>query len=212
MTHTRFGAHGDAMWRRLALLVVAVACGALACSDGGSADGGAGGGQGSAGTGGQETAGRGGTGGQGTAGRGGTGGQGTAGRGGGAGGVATVPPCPTASPRAGDSCGPFQACYYEDCAGAGRVIARCMTGQWTLETGACTDLRCGSGGPTCSAGEICVVRQGGAQFFNCVPNRCGTGAITCGCLQSCDGDCYLVGSLSDGIKVTCNICTQPTCA
>ena len=173
------------------MLAVAVACSALACSDAGSADSGAGGGQGSAGAGGQGTAGRG---------------------GGGAGGAATAPPCPTVPPQAGESCGTFQACHYEDCAVTGRVIARCQTGQWTLETGACTTFTCGPGGPTCSAGEICVIRQGGARFFNCVPNRCGTGAVTCGCLQSCDGTCYQLGSVNDGLTITCNICTQPTCA
>jgi hypothetical protein len=174
------------MTRLSALLSVTVACVALACSDSGSADpgaGGAGGGQGSAGTGGQGTA-------------------------GGAGGAATAPSCPIAAPQAGGPCTNGQGCFYEDCAGAGRASARCLNGQWTLETGACAEYSCGFGAATCSPGQLCLRRQGGAQFFECVANNCGTSAISCGCLQSCVGDCYLSGSASAGFEIICNTCPQ----
>ncbi len=105
------------------------------CGDGGAGSGG--GGNGGAG-------GRGG-GGQGSAG---TGGQGTAGRGSaGAGGAATAAPCPTAVPHAGDACSTATACYYEDCAGAGRSIAHCAAGQWTSRPRPAPPTRAGPAAP-----------------------------------------------------------------
>ena len=64
---------------------------------------------------------------------------------------------------------------------------------------------------TCPAGQICVVRAGGAISTECVSNSCGTSAISCDCLQSCSGDCTVLGTSVGSVAIYCNTCPQATC-
>ncbi|HMF42292.1 MAG TPA: hypothetical protein VKQ32_16585 [Polyangia bacterium] len=118
--------------------------------------------------------------------------------------------CPAAAPASGTSCDGAQTCFYEDCAAAGRTVASCASGTWSVETGPCTGVFCQS--QTCAVGQICVQRAGGALIVECAPNTCGTGAIGCGCLQSCVGTCTVGGSLQSGVTIQCNTCPSNTCA
>jgi hypothetical protein len=148
-------------------------------------------------------------------GRGGVGGSaGNAGRGG-TGGT-SVATCPAAPPQPGSNCTGGLNCYYEDCAGAGRTIASCVTGsaaapRWQVTTGACTPVSCSSSSSLpCPAGQLCYIAAGGAVLATCGPNTCGTSPISCDCLQ-CGGICTVNGSLQSGITVTCNTCPQGGC-
>jgi hypothetical protein len=100
-------------------------------------------------------------------------------------------------------------CFYEDCAGSGRTVARCANDAWSVETGPCTGVLCQS--QTCQPGELCLMRAGGALFVECVQNSCGAGAIGCGCLQSCLGTCAVGGSLQSGVTIQCNTCASNLC-
>jgi len=131
---------------------------------------------------------------------------------GGAGGT-SAPACPAAPPQSGSNCAPGLSCYYEDCAGAGRTVATCVAGsvsspRWQVTTSACTAVTCPNPASStmCAAGQVCVVRVGGALFADCVCNSCGTSAISCGCLQSCSGTCTVIGSAQGGVSVLCNTC------
>jgi hypothetical protein len=148
-------------------------------------------------------------GGAGGGGRGGADGRGGAGgQGGGGGGGAAGTACPPAPPVDGAPCA-GQDCFYEDCAGAGRTVARCHPeGTFEVVTTACTDVACSlssAGGSSCPPGMICMQLAGGAVTEECVQNTCGTGPIGCGCLTSCAGACGVSGT-SGGIQVSCNTC------
>jgi hypothetical protein len=190
---------------------------------GGGAGGGGGtagdagrGGSGDAGRGGSGDAGRGGSGGAGRGGSGGAGrgGSGGAGRGGsGGGGGTAMPACPSAPPQAGGPCA-GQSCFYEDCAGVGRTAAHCTNAVWVVELAPCAAPTCpGIGGSlTCSAGQICSQRAGGAvEPAECVPNGCGTGPLACDCLRPCQGTCTVTGSAATGFLAFCNTCPQLLC-
>jgi hypothetical protein len=181
----------------LLMAMVMLGAGAGAC-DGGSAD-----------TGGAGAGGRGGAAGSaGAAGRGGAGG--TAG-GAGAGGM-TAAACPAAVPTTAGSCNTAGSCYYEDCAGAGRTIATCTNGNWIISTAACASVICpGPSTLTCQAGQLCMVRAGGALLVECIANPCGTGAISCNCVQSCTGVCTVIGTAQTGVTINCNTCPQGGC-
>jgi len=152
--------------------------------------------------------GSGGSGGSGGGASGGRGGSGGGGSGGGSGG-APVATCPAASPAAGAICSGAPTCFYEDCAGSGRRVARCVNGAWSVETGPCTGVVCQS--QICQPGELCVIRAGGALLVECAQNACGTGAVSCGCLQSCSGTCTVGGSLASGVTIQCNTCPSGLC-
>lgn len=206
----------------------AVGSGGSAAGTGGSVTGTGGGSAGAGG--GAGMAGRSGTGGvMGGGGRGGGAGGGRGGAGGGRGGAggglggisgsggATAVTCPAAIPTAGEACAGGISCFYEDCAGAGRTIARCVAGsaaapRWTVTTAACTTVTCPNPSSlVCQPGQICVVRAGGAFIAECATNSCGTSAVSCGCLQSCLGECSVVGSAEGGVVVTCNTCPSNLC-
>jgi len=135
---------------------------------------------------------------------GGSGGAGSGGSGG------APPACPAAAPSAGASCDRAQTCFYEDCGAAGRTVATCANGGWSLEAGPCTGVFCQS--QTCAVGEICLMSGGGALLVECIQNTCGSGAITCGCLQSCTPSCSVSGSLQSGVTIRCNSCPSNQCA
>jgi hypothetical protein len=117
--------------------------------------------------------------------------------------------CPAAPPPAGASCSGASSCFYEDCAGGGRTVTRCANGAWTVETGPCTEVFCQS--QNCPAGQLCLMRAGGALLVECVDNACGGAAISCGCLQSCAGACAVGGSLQAGVTIQCNTCASNQC-
>jgi hypothetical protein len=127
---------------------------------------------------------------------------------GGAGG-SSMASCPAAAPVSGANCSGAQTCFYEDCAGAGRTVASCANGTWTVQTGPCTGVFCQS--QTCAVGQVCLMLGGGALLVQCVDNACGTAAISCGCLQSCAGSCFVGGSLQAGVTINCNTCTSNLC-
>jgi hypothetical protein len=124
---------------------------------------------------------------------------------GGAGGGET---CPSTPPLNGSPCS-GRDCYYEDCVGAGRTIARCHPeGTFEVQTTACTAVSCSlsaDGGASCQAGTICLRFAGSPVSENCVSNSCGTGPIGCDCLSSCVGTCTLSGN-AHGIGIICGIC------
>ena len=145
-----------------------------------------------------------------------TGGRNAAGGASGSGGATA---CPAVAPQPGGSCAPGLSCYYEDCPGAGRTIASCVSGssampRWSITTGACMTVSCmNAPGMTCPAGQVCLVRTSGVgTFAECVTNTCGTSPLLCGCLQSCSDGCFVVGSAQAGFTIYCNQCPQATCA
>jgi hypothetical protein len=141
-------------------------------------------------------------------GAGGDGGGGSTGSGGGGGSAAAVA-CPTAAPTSGTACSGTAQCFYEDCSAAGRTVASCAGGTWTVETGPCTNVFCQS--MTCAPGQICMMVGGGALLISCADNSCGTSAVSCGCLQSCAGSCSIYGSLQSGVTISCNTCGSNLC-
>ena len=197
----------------------AAASGAAGAAQGGSASGNGGSSSGAAGTtnahGGNGQSGSGGASGGagGTSSVAGKGGAGAAGAGGVGGGAATVPPCPGTAPVSAARCGSnSQVCFYEDCAGAGRSVATCTNGSWSVEVGACAAVQCAYPvSMSCVSGQICSVTAGGALLARCVENGCGKGAITCACASSCSS-CSIAGSVSQGVTVSCNSCASATCA
>ena len=149
-----------------------------------------------------------------SAGRGGAAGDAPGGRGGGGG--AQTATCPTVPPQSGTNCTIGLNCYYEDCAGVGVTNATCVAGvsapRWVVTTSACTTVVCPNPSTMmCPAGQICVVRAGGAISTECVSNSCGTSAISCDCLQSCSGDCTVLGTSVGSVAIYCNTCPQATC-
>lgn len=116
--------------------------------------------------------------------------------------------CPNEPPVENGSCSELGVlCAYEDCSGAGRTVAECLFGQWSVETGACTEVvYCSDGSATCALGEICSITAGGAYQQQCVPNTCEGEAVDCDCLQGCGGDCFTSAMLETGITVTCDTC------
>jgi len=136
------------------------------------------------------------------------GGGGASGSGGGGGSVAIS--CPATVPVSGGACTGTAACFYEDCAAAGRTVARCASGAWTIETGACTSVTCQS--QMCAPGQLCLMSGGGALLVQCIDNACGAAAIGCSCLQSCAGSCTIDGSVQTGVTIHCNTCTSNQCA
>ena len=116
--------------------------------------------------------------------------------------------CPSELPSAESACPRVnQNCYYEDCSGAGRSIASCSDGGWSVSTAPCTEtVFCTAGGADCSEGEICLIVAGGAFAQECVPNTCETGPVGCDCIEGCSGDCTTYGDPDNGITITCNTC------
>ena len=175
----------------------------------GAAAGGSGGMSG--GSGGHATGGTGG----GAAGRDGKGGSAGGGATGGTGGVAQAPTCPATAPVSAGSCAVNgQACFYEDCAGAGRTAATCNNGFWTVQEAACAAVQCiGLPSPTsCASGQSCSVTQSGTIGGMCTQPTCGKGPITCACAHASCENCSISGSVQQGITVTCNNCPQGGCA
>ncbi|MBN2573983.1 MAG: hypothetical protein JXP73_05400 [Deltaproteobacteria bacterium] len=129
-----------------------------------------------------------------------------------------IPDCPQAPPKDETTCGPVDhTCYYEDCAGAGRTLATCSAGAWTVQSAACSAFACQADdvapdGLTCPAGMVCVIttHSGGALIVTpmCVEHACGTGPLTAQCMPSLDGTCTASYSLSGAI-VQCH--TQSDC-
>ncbi len=120
-----------------------------------------------------------------------------------------VTPCPSLPPRDRNPCDGSLQCFYEDCAGAGRTVAACAQGAWSVTVDACQSYLCQSGtvSATCAAGTVCVAIASGFPIAQCVQNSCGAGPISCSCLGACTGTCSLRGTATQGIIVECN----PSC-
>ena len=151
----------------------------------------------------------------GAAGGGGKGSAGGSGAAGAGGGSAQAPACPATPPTAASSCAANgQACFYEDCAGAGLTAATCDRGSWAVQTGACAAGQC-FGLPSamsCAAGQVCSVSEGGSISAMCAQSTCGSGPITCECAHTTCANCLIQGSVLQGVTVTCNNCPQGGCA
>jgi hypothetical protein len=121
--------------------------------------------------------------------------------------------CPNAAPRDGDGCASAQSCFYEDCAGAGRTVATCVQGAWSVTNGPCNTFACQSGitATSCEAGKVCVAIASGFPVTLCVTNSCGTGPVSCDCVDSCIGTCSVRGTAADGIAIDCNPCSPDGC-
>lgn len=132
---------------------------------------------------------------------------------GGGGGAPDAPPCPIAAPASATSCASNgQVCFYEDCSGAGRSVATCRIGTWTVDVGPCEAVQCAyPANMTCPSGQLCSVAVGGTLTVRCVENSCGTGPITCDCVSSCAG-CLVTGDLNRGVSLSCSTCPSGTCA
>lgn len=147
--------------------------------------------------------GAGGTGGAGGAG--GAAGNGTGGDGGTAGsGGANPEACPTSPPTDGASCN-ASSCFYQDCTSFGRVIAECVNGAWSVESGDCDEFGCSTVGP-CAEDELCLVEAAGT-IRRCVPNTCGADSIACECVDECDVLCApeVSGTVENGIVLACTL-------
>jgi len=121
--------------------------------------------------------------------------------------------CPDAAPQDGDGCVATQSCFYEDCSGAGRTVATCVQGAWSVTSGACNTFACQSGitATSCDAGKVCVAIASGFPVTLCVANSCGTGPVSCDCVESCTGSCSVRGTAADGIVIDCNPCPPGGC-
>jgi hypothetical protein len=111
--------------------------------------------------------------------------------------------CPATPPLEGASCG-GQNCVYEDCAGAGRIVASCYPeGSFQLSYGACSSVTCpGASASPCPMGSLCLKKPvGGVLTATCLANPCGRGPITCDC-ATCSGACSVAGTV-DGVTVIC---------
>ena len=130
-------------------------------------------------------------------------------------GIVPGPTCPQHPPAQAASCATLgETCAYEECASAGRTVARCQDGSWSLENAPCADSVVCSGRPglmSCEKGQLCLMIASGALITQCVPNDCGDGPIDCNCLHSCSGNCVTIAG-TDGITISCNTCTSGQCA
>jgi hypothetical protein len=121
-------------------------------------------------------------------------------------------PCPTSAPIDGNPCSKASGtCYYEDCAGAGRMLATCSAGTWKVQSAHCGSFDCQAPGKdggvlTCTPGQICVVMT--STSFNVTPSceshTCGTGPMSTNCIHGTAGSCnpkYKV----DGTVVSCSM-------
>jgi hypothetical protein len=114
--------------------------------------------------------------------------------------------CPDEPPADGAPCTGFRTCVWDRCPDGAVHTARCVDGSYDVTEEACATHSCID--TTCEAGEICVVRQGGAQLVECRPDPCGDGPIVgaCAC-AACDG----FPCTEDSRGVTCNTCTSGIC-
>ncbi len=118
--------------------------------------------------------------------------------------------CPQSSPTNATSCGSTSlTCLYEDCPNTGRTLATCANGNWSVQTGTSCAVMCSSSftSLTCSSGQACVIRSGGAILPSCVNNTCGAGLVKPECVGA-DG-CYLSASLNAGATFTCPVSCPP---
>lgn len=119
-------------------------------------------------------------------------------------------PCPKSAPQNGSTCSPSNGtCYYEDCAGGGRMLARCEDRLWKVETAACNAYPCQApekdgGVLTCAAGEICVVNTDTSFRVtpSCEKQTCGTREMSTSCIEGTEGWCTARYKL-DGVVVNC---------
>ncbi|HEY3253180.1 MAG TPA: hypothetical protein VGJ91_04495 [Polyangiaceae bacterium] len=163
------------------------AAGESAGKAGMSGKGGSGGGvpiAGASGSGGGAIAGASGSGGGAIAGTSGSGGQPTADQ--------SDPACPATVPAMGATCSTAGVCNYLDCAGAGQSTATCDGVTFSVTTGPCQAVPCGTTGSpphalSCTPDEICVEHQGGNVWYECRPDPCAPAAQGCGCASSLCG-------------------------
>jgi hypothetical protein len=126
----------------------------------------------------------------------------------------TIPACPQTPPANKASCGPVDyPCFYEDCGGAGRTLATCASGVWTVQTTACTAVTCQGANVTpaaitCPVGQVCVRTASGNVSAKltpkCVDNTCGKGPISPQCISGLSGNCATEIAASMG-EIYCTI-------
>lgn len=128
----------------------------------------------------------------------------------GAGGSVAATPCPTTPPASGAPCdGTTPWCYYQDCTtgGAGRTLATCSAGHWSVATGACSGSQCSgscAGDHVCKTCEPMAACSDVGQF--CVPFTCaGKPLGPCGCDVA--GDCRSAFDTPDGCTWSASITT-----
>lgn len=121
-------------------------------------------------------------------------------------------PCPKSAPQDGTTCSTAQGtCYYEDCAGAGRTLAKCAAGSWQVTSAACGPYLCeapitDAGALTCAAGKVCVVTTDSSfrTTTACVDQTCGTGPMSTTCIQGLIASGCAVKYKTSGVVVTCS--------
>jgi hypothetical protein len=122
--------------------------------------------------------------------------------------------CPALPPSSGSQCTGQAVCFYDACPSAGRTQATCTAGTWVIEVGACGEVSCQGSygvGSTCSSGEVCLVKIGGALIISCMANPCGTGPVSPDCSDFTTG-CTPMFSTASGVTYYCYTCTSGTCA
>jgi hypothetical protein len=123
----------------------------------------------------------------------------------------SILPCPKSAPQNGATCSTAQGtCYYEDCAGAGRTIAKCAAGSWQVTSVACGPYPCevpnaDAGALTCAAGKFCVVSTDSSfrTTAACVEHTCGTGPVSMSCIQGIIASDCAPRYKTSGVVVTC---------
>ena len=152
----------------------------------------------------------GGVGGTGGGGPSGSGGVGTGGAGGTGGSSTQAPKCPATAPVASACAAEGLGCSYDTCPAGARTNAYCSNGTWSVETGACGQVKCFDQYLTayCDSGQICTVAITGARQASCIANSCGTGPISLDCLSYywIDSSCYLRTDVTSGFTVYCDEC------
>jgi hypothetical protein len=113
--------------------------------------------------------------------------------------------CPPLAPADGDTCADAAAlCVYEHCASEGVVRASCVVGDASGGRWSVTTTPCGAcNGSACTAGTVCMQREGGALITSCESHACGAGPLGCDCLCGAGTECMIEPYAGDGPIYTC---------
>ena len=116
--------------------------------------------------------------------------------------------CPAYLPANLSTCEQPMTCTFQDCAAYGRNEARCQSGIWNIQLGACGTECPGAGVVTtkldCAADEICVLTTGGGGAYmvtpSCVKNTCDPAPTSLSCMNGLSGSC----SVSSATVIRCS--------
>lgn len=143
----------------------------------------------------------------------GVGGATTTGGNSGTSGATSAVSCPQSPPTNATGCGNTAiSCFYDSSPNGGRILANCMSGSWSVQSGTSCSVSCVvlPFSKSCAAGEICVIIAGGTISGNCQKSTCSQGLITEQCVGT--SGCSVSSQLDAGTTVTCNSCPQGGCA